>query len=421
MKKSVLIFFLLFSIHFAFCQEFDAVSKLKNIQVQEIKGDQLVDINLLDQLKDKVVILEFWEFWCGPCVKSMPHLRSLKEKFPNDLVVLAVSAADLADTRAIINDQPCPFTYLYDKDKAINTAFPHSAVPYTVLIDKNGKIVAYTSPLLVTDSLIEHLVGKKPVLSTGEKKTYSNNQTDSGTLVRFVLSKSGLKMHGPITVSKTEEHTKIVTGNYANRYKDTLINRMTYSTTSNNIMRLYYVAFPSVLRPRYSFTKDLAYIDSRDVDNMYSMYFSCSGLVEDANRVYVQQLSAALGLTVEPVIKETKVLILKKVVLNDSTIKQCSNPDKMLYSNYSLGYNTFKIHDNAIAVKKLASIIEDQMNIPVVSEIPELMNYDINLELNFQSDNIDASIELLNKSGILLERQTRKIEMIEIKKAPSRR
>jgi thiol-disulfide isomerase/thioredoxin len=421
MKKYVLIFFLLFFFRFSFCQEYDAVPKLKDIHVQEIKGDKLVDINLLDQVRDKVVILEFWEYWCGPCIKSMPHLRSLKEKFPNDLIVLAVSADDLVDTRAVINERPCPFTYLYDKDKAINAAFPHSGVPFTVLIDKNGKIIAYTYPTFVTDSLIEHYVGKKPILSTAEKLTYSNNitnQTDSGTLVLFVLSKSGLKMHGPISVSETEEHTKILTGNSAIRYKDTLVSRITYSTTSNNIMGLYHVAFPSVSRPRYSFTKDLAYIDSYDVVNMYRMHFSCSGLAEDANWAYVQQLNAALGLTAEPVIKETRVLILKKMVLNDSTIKQCTNPDKVLYKNYGLGYNTFKIHDNAISVKRLASIIENQINIPVVAEIPEFMKYDINLDLKFQSDNVESSIELLNKSGILLERQLRKIEVIEIKKAP---
>jgi thiol-disulfide isomerase/thioredoxin len=422
MKKSVFIFFLFFSIRFAFCQEFDAVSKLKNIQVQEIKGDRLVDINLLDQLRDKVVILEFWEYWCGPCIKSMPHLRSLKEKYPNDLIVLAVSADDLVDTRAIINEQPCPFTYLYDKGKAINAAFPHSGVPFTVLIDKKGNVAAYTYPTFVTDSLIEHLVGQKTILSTAEKKTYSNNhtnQTDSGTLVRFVLSKSGLNAHGPISVSETEEPAKILAGKDANEYKDTLVKRITYSTTSKNIMGLYHVAFPSVSRSRYFFTKDLAYIDSHDVVNMYSMHFSCSGLVGDAHRVYVQQLNAALGLTAEPVIKETRVLILKKMVLKDSTIKQCSNPDKMRYKSYGLGYNTFKIHDNAISVKNLASIIEDQVHIPVVTEIPELMKYDINLDLKFQSDNIEASIDLLNKSGILLERQIRKMEVIEIKKMPN--
>jgi len=130
-------------------------------------------------------------------------------------------------------------------------------------------------------------------------------------------------------------------------------------------------------------------------------------------------LNAALGLTAEPVIKETRVLILKKMVLKDSTIKQCSNPDKMRYKSYGLGYNTFKIHDNAISVKNLASIIEDQVHIPVVTEIPELMKYDINLDLKFQSDNIEASIDLLNKSGILLERQIRKMEVIEIKKMPN--
>jgi thiol-disulfide isomerase/thioredoxin len=40
-----------------------------------------------DKLKGKVVVLEFWATWCGPCIKAMPHLNDLVEQFKNKPVV----------------------------------------------------------------------------------------------------------------------------------------------------------------------------------------------------------------------------------------------------------------------------------------------------------------------------------------------
>jgi len=49
----------------------------------------------LRNIKDKIVVLDFWATWCGPCMKSMPHAQALAKKFKDqDVVVLAVCTSD---------------------------------------------------------------------------------------------------------------------------------------------------------------------------------------------------------------------------------------------------------------------------------------------------------------------------------------
>jgi thiol-disulfide isomerase/thioredoxin len=49
----------------------------------------------LGNIKNKIVVLDFWATWCGPCMKSMPHVQEVAKKFKDqDVVVLAVCTSD---------------------------------------------------------------------------------------------------------------------------------------------------------------------------------------------------------------------------------------------------------------------------------------------------------------------------------------
>lgn len=95
-------------------------------------------------LPGKVVILDFWATWCGPCVLSIPALQHLHEKYgAQGLVVLGVSMEDQVRVAPFVHDTK--MTYLVAADSQTRDGFENykiESLPTTVVIDKKGNVRA---------------------------------------------------------------------------------------------------------------------------------------------------------------------------------------------------------------------------------------------------------------------------------------
>jgi thiol-disulfide isomerase/thioredoxin len=93
----------------------------------------------------KVVLLNFWATWCVPCAKELPHLQRLQDLYgPRGLLVLAVNT-DGPDRRAVVSTFVSRYGYtmpvLLDARSDIVALFnPKLDLPYTVLLDRSGRI-----------------------------------------------------------------------------------------------------------------------------------------------------------------------------------------------------------------------------------------------------------------------------------------
>jgi peroxiredoxin len=97
----------------------------------------------LSQFKGKVVILNFWSIWCGPCLAEMPFLNKLYLEFKDKgLVVLAI-AEDPAEKplRSYIKEKGLSFPVLIDKNRKVYLKYSLFGIPVSFLIDKKGVIV----------------------------------------------------------------------------------------------------------------------------------------------------------------------------------------------------------------------------------------------------------------------------------------
>jgi thiol-disulfide isomerase/thioredoxin len=97
----------------------------------------------LDDLKGKVVLIDFWATWCGPCRESTPALKRLAEKAKQDPVVLfGVSAdRDAAKLRDYLAREAVGWPQYWDQAGKLERLFGVRAYPTFVVLDGDGRVV----------------------------------------------------------------------------------------------------------------------------------------------------------------------------------------------------------------------------------------------------------------------------------------
>jgi len=96
----------------------------------------------LQEQRGKVVLVNFWATWCGPCREEMPQLNSLYEKYKaSGFVLLGVNVdEDVRNVNTVVGQLGVKFPVLLDTDKQVSKLYELSAMPATVLIDREGKV-----------------------------------------------------------------------------------------------------------------------------------------------------------------------------------------------------------------------------------------------------------------------------------------
>ena len=134
--------------------------KLRTLDGQEI---------VLFKLKGKVILLDFWATWCGPCRESIPHLIQLYNTYQKnglEVIGMNVDRGDIDTIRHFVKslDIPYPITIT---SQEVERAYGVTGLPTTILVDKEGrireKIAGYTSGIgkQMTAKVVD-LISEKP-------------------------------------------------------------------------------------------------------------------------------------------------------------------------------------------------------------------------------------------------------------------
>ena len=110
-----------------------------NFQLTDLK-DRLMT---LSDLHGKVVMLNFWATWCGPCRVEMPAMEQLYRMFSRkDFEILAVSidAQGVAVTRPFQQEYHLTFPILHDADYRVGLMYGVRSLPMTFLVDRQGVV-----------------------------------------------------------------------------------------------------------------------------------------------------------------------------------------------------------------------------------------------------------------------------------------
>jgi len=95
----------------------------------------------LNDLRGKIVVLNFWTTWCGPCVEEMPSLERLQKNMGSKVTVLAVSTDDDNDAyHQFLKKYGIDFLTVNDQKKKSAELYGTTGQPETFIIDPSGVV-----------------------------------------------------------------------------------------------------------------------------------------------------------------------------------------------------------------------------------------------------------------------------------------
>lgn len=166
----------------------------------------------LKKIQANITIIDFFGTWCAPCIKALPELAAYKTKFKEDISILLVSTeAENKLTRFVSSRQPFMFPIVADEDNLFTNAFGPPSYPYTVVLDKNLKILSITNAADLSESILAKYIEEAkmiPETKTTESAVTIKKETVEASKVYTVSSNYLVKLSQDFMyAAKTNEAT----------------------------------------------------------------------------------------------------------------------------------------------------------------------------------------------------------------------
>lgn len=117
-----------------------------------------------EDYKGKIVVIDFWASWCGPCRSEIPHLKEVYEKYhPEGVEVLSVSIdKKKADWHKALAEENMEWAQVLAPNAGKQTMkdYQFSGIPFIIILDKEGKIVAKQLRGKAIDQKLDELLSK---------------------------------------------------------------------------------------------------------------------------------------------------------------------------------------------------------------------------------------------------------------------
>ncbi len=132
----------------------DAVRQKADFTLNDLQGKPWH----LQDLRGKVVLVNFWATWCPPCRKEMPDLNALYNRFKDrGFVVVAISDEEATKVAPFIEERKIDYPILLDPGRKVNDLFQVEGIPKSFVYDRSGKMVAQSIDMRTRNQFLEML------------------------------------------------------------------------------------------------------------------------------------------------------------------------------------------------------------------------------------------------------------------------
>ncbi|MCX6213682.1 redoxin family protein [Spirosoma sp.] len=347
----------------------------------------------LSQLKGKLVLIDFWATWCGPCLEALPHLQELQRQYAQQLQVITVTDETPKRIRQYLTARPSNLWVALDSAHAFSRLFPHQLIPHTILISTDGRLLGSTTPQAVTSQIIDSLLQQQPVHLPEKKDNVLSVAQVIQTYYKVTgQEKSRFMLQGEMTGLPSVRTTHLNDSTFKNR-------RLTCLNLP--LTMLYQFAYGDVPYGRL--------IDKTTKGSPAPVY--CLDLIvatpDDLLPTLQQELASRFDVQtkMEAQAKDVQVLTITNRLHFDRIPRNQSG--KRTYSA-----RPGELDQQSMTMADLANYLENYgMTKGLV--VDETMNHEkLDIKFSFQPENPQSLLDSLAELGLGLSKQTRTINML---------
>lgn len=344
------------------------------ISLKKLIGAPAAELKSLEELKGKVVVLEFWATWCEPCVDALPALNLLEERFRGQPVVfIHITDESEAAVLEFLKTQRINGWVAPEAGAEVFKAFRVYGRPYTVVLNKAGAVASFPrSGGLTVEGLMSLLAGQP-----GPEPAAAVSSSTGAALAEFYLSRSaahgGTAQYGPASLTASAMPLE-----YALEWLYGRIDRFDIKPEAGAAMAASYD-----IRLRLPVEREAR-----------------------KKEFFLKGLESALGLKVAKSEREAEVYVLRKASGGPINVRERRD-----YGGTELNGAVLEVKGGSFSA--VAYRLKEVFRQPVLDETGAAGPFQYSFELH-SADPKAVDLQLRKQLGLKLDRLRRKITVVEI-------